>query len=214
MEMTKYGHSCVRLEKDGAALVIDPGGFSDAATALRDADALLITHEHQDHIDNDAVRAAAAANRELRIWAPETVATSLADLGERVSVAAGDTQFQAAGFDVQTFGGQHALIHPLIPVVANVCYLVEGSVYHPGDSFIVPTQPVTTLLAPIHAPWSKVAEVIDFVTAVRAPTVHQIHDGLLNPAGLGLVESLVTGLGARTGSQYRHLDDDARFTVA
>ena len=34
MRFTKLGHSCVRLEKDGVVLVIDPGGWSDAPAAL------------------------------------------------------------------------------------------------------------------------------------------------------------------------------------
>jgi L-ascorbate metabolism protein UlaG (beta-lactamase superfamily) len=33
MRFTKLGHSCVRLEKDGAVVVIDPRGWSDAAAA-------------------------------------------------------------------------------------------------------------------------------------------------------------------------------------
>jgi hypothetical protein len=31
MRLTKLGHPCVRLEKDGAALVIDPGVWSNGA---------------------------------------------------------------------------------------------------------------------------------------------------------------------------------------
>ena len=34
MRLTKLGHSCVRLDQDGAILVIDPGGWSDPAAAL------------------------------------------------------------------------------------------------------------------------------------------------------------------------------------
>jgi L-ascorbate metabolism protein UlaG (beta-lactamase superfamily) len=44
MRFTKLGQSCVRLEKDGAVLVIDPGTFSDASAALEGATALLVTH--------------------------------------------------------------------------------------------------------------------------------------------------------------------------
>ncbi|HXO14185.1 MAG TPA: MBL fold metallo-hydrolase [Mycobacterium sp.] len=45
MRITKLGHSCVRLEKDGAVLVIDPGVWTDAAAALAGAAAVMITHE-------------------------------------------------------------------------------------------------------------------------------------------------------------------------
>ena len=43
MRITKLGHSCVRLEKDGAVLVTDPGVWTDAA--LAGAAAVMITHE-------------------------------------------------------------------------------------------------------------------------------------------------------------------------
>jgi|HubBroStandDraft_2_1064218.scaffolds.fasta_scaffold1333571_2 L-ascorbate metabolism protein UlaG (beta-lactamase superfamily) len=49
MRITKLGHSCVRLEKDGAVLVTDPGVWTDAA--LAGAAAVMITHEHADHLD-------------------------------------------------------------------------------------------------------------------------------------------------------------------
>ena len=50
MHVTKYSHSCLRLEHDGAVLVVDPGGFSEPE-ALDGADAVLVTHEHPDHVD-------------------------------------------------------------------------------------------------------------------------------------------------------------------
>jgi hypothetical protein len=120
-------------------------------------------------------------------------------------VAPGE-EFEAAGFAIRSFGGQHALIHPQIPVVANVGYVVDANVYHPGDSFIVPDGvEVQTLLVPIHAPWNKVGEVVDFVIGVRAPQAFPIHDALLNESGRGLVEGHVTRIGAKYGSKYRHL---------
>jgi L-ascorbate metabolism protein UlaG (beta-lactamase superfamily) len=194
----------VRLDDGDRSLAIDPGVFSEVEAALDGADAVLITHEHPDHLDADRLRAAALADPRLRVWAPESVAALLRDLGEQVVTAVPATTIDAAGFEVRMFGGQHALIHPTIPVVANLGYLV-GGVYHPGDSLIVPPVPVDTLLAPIHAPWSKTAEVIDFVVSVRAQNVHQIHDGLLNDIGLQFVEGHVSRIGAEYGSEFRHL---------
>ena len=203
--LTKFAHSCVRLAKAERTMVIDPGVFSDPTTALAGADAVLITHEHPDHLDADALRAAASADPALRIWAPAAVATALRDLGDQVSVAEVGTGFDVAGFSVRAFGGQHALIHPLVPMVANVGYLIDDALYHPGDSFTVPPVDVSTLLVPIHAPWSKVAEVIDFVIAVGATQAFQIHDALLTETGVGLVEGHVSRFGAVYGTQYRHV---------
>ncbi len=206
MRLTKYTHSCVRLDDGSQALVIDPGTFSETQLALAGVHAVLITHEHADHLDAPALLAAAHADSSLRVWAPAAVASSLGELGDRVTaVGAGET-FSAGGFDVRTFGGLHALIHPLIAApVANVCYLVEGSVYHPGDSFTVPPVPVETLLIPIHAPWSKIGEVIDFAAAVRAPRAFQIHDALLNDNGSGLVDRLVGTVATTYGTTYKRL---------
>ena len=54
MRLTKYSHACVRLERDGAVLVIDPGTLSERA-ALDGVDAVLVTHEHFDHLDVEAL---------------------------------------------------------------------------------------------------------------------------------------------------------------
>ena len=210
MKLTKFTHACVRLEKDGKALVFDPGSLSEAEEALAGADAVLITHEHPDHIDVGAVVDALVGSDTLQLFAPAVVADQLrekaADAGSRIHAVAPGEDFEVAGFAVRSFGGQHAVIHPQIPVVANVGYVVDSNVYHPGDSFVVPDGvEVQTLLVPIHAPWNKVSEVVDFVIGVRASQAFPIHDGLLNETGQGFVEGHVARIGAKYGTQYRHL---------
>jgi L-ascorbate metabolism protein UlaG (beta-lactamase superfamily) len=205
VELTKLGHSCVRLTEDGRTLVIDPGVFSDARAALDGADAVLVTHEHQDHVDAEAIRAAGSHDRSLRVYAPAAVAETLGDLdGQLQPVAPGDS-IDAGGFTVRAFGGQHALIHPAIPIVANLAYLVDEAVYHPGDSFTVPPVPVPVLLLPTAAPWSKAAEVIDFAVAVRAPQVFQIHDALVTDAYASIVEGHIDRIASPFGVTFSHL---------
>ena len=202
MQLTKHVHSCVRIDDGNRTLVLDPGSFSDLDAALDGADAVLITHEHADHVEPDRLRAAAKADSRLRIWAPAAVAASLADLGEQVVAVGAGESFEAGGFSVQTFGGQHALIHPLVPIVANVAYLVDGAVYHPGDSFTVPPLPVQTLLLPVNAPWSKMSEVIDFAIAVHAPRALPIHDFLINDAYHAILQRILGSIVDRFGVEY------------
>ena len=212
MKMTKYTHSCVRLEREHNVLVLDPGSFSEVEEALDGAAAVLITHEHADHLDRDRVLAVMAANTDLALYAPAGLAAELREASagsgaaDRIIDVEPNSAFTAAGFEVRSFGGQHALIHPLVPLVANVGYLIDGTLYHPGDSFVIPNGlTVQTLLVPIHAPWSKVGEVIDFVIASGAERAYPIHDALLNERGLGIAESHVTRFGELYGTVYRHL---------
>ncbi len=210
MLLTKFTHACIRLEKAGVALVLDPGTFSEAAEALDGAAAILITHEHADHFDQTEILAALSRDPALQVFAPAVVAgqlrTGAPESAARIQDALPDTEFELAGFSVRTFGGQHALINPRIMPVANIGYLIDGNVFHPGDSFTVPDGvQAQTLLVPIHAPWSKTAEVVDFVNSVRAPKAFQIHDVLLSEIGLQFVEGQVSLFGARYGVEFRHL---------
>ena len=217
MRMTKLTHACIRLEKPGGpgggtrVLVIDPGTFSEVEEALDGAQAFLVTHEHPDHLDLDRTSAALEADTSLEAWAPATVAGQLKEAApsaaDRIHVAEPETEFDAAGFHVKTFGSQHALIHASVPVVANIGYLVDGGVFHPGDSFTVPHGvSVSTLLVPIHAPWSKVGEVVDFMIAVGAPRAYPIHNALLNERGTGIAEGHAKRIGAKYGTEYVHLE--------
>ena len=203
MRLTKLGHACVRLEKDGAALVIDPGAYS-ATDALDGTNRVLITHEHMDHVAVERLRTAQQRNPDLRVWTNRSVAGSLA--GAYVEpVADGDAFSIDGGFEVQVYGEWHAVIHPDIPRVLNVGFVVDGTVFHPGDAFTLPRQPVDTLLLPVYAPWCKLAEVIDYVRAVKPRRAIPIHDGFLNDVGLALVDGLLGERGPGIGAEYRRV---------
>jgi L-ascorbate metabolism protein UlaG (beta-lactamase superfamily) len=200
MRLTKYSHACVRLERDSAVLVIDPGTLSERA-ALDGVDAVLVTHEHLDHLDVDALTDALAKRPAVRIFTHPEVTPLLGDLAEVVTdVVAGD-DFEAAGFAVRTYGGLHALIHPEVPRVANVGFYVEG-VYHPGDSFDVPDAEVHTLFVPVSGPWLKLSESVEFVRQVAPRRAYALHDGLLNDVGHKVYDNNLAKL---AGCEYARL---------
>ena len=192
MKLTKHEHACVVLEKDGAKVVIDPGAFSaEAAGIVAGADAILITHEHFDHVNEEAIHAALAARPELRVYAPAAMADQISTHRDQVTgVTAGDT-LTLGPFSVTVHGSEHAVIHPDFPTIANVGYLVDGSLYHPGDAYFVPEVPVSVLLVPTSGPWMKIGEAADYVRAVRPQQIIQIHEALLSDIGLHLAGNLL-----------------------
>ncbi|MGI8667265.1 MAG: MBL fold metallo-hydrolase [Jatrophihabitans sp.] len=216
MLLTKFSHACVRITDGDRRLAIDPGTFSEVDSALADLDAVLITHEHADHVDVERLAEAAAANPSLRIWAPKAVVDNLAGhqaFARRLTAVGPGEEFTAGGFPIRTFGGQHALIHSSIPVVANVCYLVEGAIYHPGDSYVIPTASVEVALVPLNAPWAKLAETLDFAVAVRAPRAFGIHDALLGDIGRAGYGGHLTRVGAEYGVDFGQLAPGESFQL-
>jgi L-ascorbate metabolism protein UlaG (beta-lactamase superfamily) len=191
MRLTKLEHACVRLEKDGVVLVIDPAAWS-MPRALDGASAVLVTHEHFDHFDPDGLRAALTVDAGLQLWTNSSVASQFAGFSQdQVHLVDDGDAFSVAGFDVHAYGHLHAVLHRDIPVIENTGFLVDGMVFHPGDSFTVPQDPVQTLLLPASAPWLKTAEMIDYARAVGPERGYVIHEGLFNEIGLAVLDNFL-----------------------
>jgi hypothetical protein len=126
------------------------------------------------------------------------------------TVGHGDT-FTAAGFDVQVHGELHAVIHPDIPRITNVGYLIDdGRVFHPGDALTVPDHTVETLMLPVMAPWSKISEVIDYVREVKPQRAYDIHDALLTDLARPIYDMQIGALG---GAEHLRLAPGDSTTV-
>jgi L-ascorbate metabolism protein UlaG (beta-lactamase superfamily) len=206
VRITKFGHACVRLEYDGAEVVIDPGMFTDPE-AVDGVDAVVITHEHPDHYLPDHL---------ARTDAPIFTITAVADrigedapaLSERVTVVSPGQSFDA-GIAAVSVGELHAVIHPDLPRFYNSGYVFDlggTTVYHPGDALTIPEQRVDVLCVPVSAPWMRAAEGVDFARAIGAPRNLAIHDRVYSEAGLKIVDGHF-GLLLPETSTYRRLAD-------
>lgn len=211
MRILKFGHACVRVEHDGAAVVIDPGVFTEVG-ALDGADAVLVTHEHVDHYLPDNLRATDAP-----VFTIEAVAAKIREdapeVAERVTVVRPGEEFEA-GLPVRAVGELHAVIHPEFPRFHNSGYLLTAGtekVYHPGDALTAPDEDVDLLCVPVSAPWLKTSEAIDFARAVKAPRNLAIHDRIYSEAGLGIVDGHMNAFLPDAGQEYVRLPDGAEL---
>jgi len=211
VRITKFGHSCVRLEHDGSSVVIDPGMFTEP-DALEGAGAVVITHEHPDHYVPDHLR-----RTDAPVFTIDAVAARIRDeapdIAERVTVVSPGESFDP-GIPAVAVGELHAVIHPDLPRFYNSGYLFtlgDTTVYHPGDSLTVPEQAVDVLCVPVCAPWMRAAEGIDFARAVGASRNLAIHDRIYSEAGLRIVDGQYGRL-LPGGSSYTRLPDGADLT--
>lgn len=211
MKVTWLGHAGLRVEQGDYTLVVDPGVFCDPVflnAALAAADGVLITHEHADHLAAEPLADTLANKPQIEVWTNSSVAGQLEGTPATVhTIGDGDT-FAPGGIDVHAYGEWHAQIHRDVPLVLNTGFLIGGTIFHPGDALTVPGVLVELLLVPAHAPWSKTAELIDYVREVKPSHASPIHDALLSPPGNGLVDALLSeesGRGPGTGAPYSRM---------
>ncbi|EGD55276.1 MBL fold metallo-hydrolase [Gordonia neofelifaecis] len=190
MRVTHFGHSCVLLEIDGTRVLFDPGNLSSGYESLTGLDAILITHQHPDHADPAKLPALVAANPDALRYADPQTAAQLADRGD-----AGDWAVMGPGektvigaIVVRGTGGRHAVIHPELPVVDNISYVVDtaeraGAFMHPGDSLYIPFERIDVLALPAAAPWLKLSEPIDYLRAVAPRLAFPIHQAIQSEPG-------------------------------
>lgn len=163
MRVTKFAHSCIRIESDSNSLVIDPGIFT-TPDAVDGVDAILITHEHADHFSPELLQRAAAP-----VYTIAAVAAKLPTEWDVTVVAPGE-EFHAAGSVHHCGRGDACVTHPDVPRFFDSGFVVTADatrLYHPGDSLTPPPVRVDVCCLPISGPWLKLAEAIDFARSVR-----------------------------------------------
>jgi L-ascorbate metabolism protein UlaG (beta-lactamase superfamily) len=184
VRITHFGHSCVLLDTGSTRLLFDPGVFSAGFEELRDLDAILITHQHFDHLDAERLPALVAANPKVTLVVDPGSVEETGKLGLSAERVAPGDSLTLGGAAVSVVGGEHAIIHPSVPMPPNIGYVVDhGAFYHPGDALFVPEQKVDVLGLPTAAPWLKTGEAVDFLRAVGPRVAVPIHEGLLNDTG-------------------------------
>jgi L-ascorbate metabolism protein UlaG (beta-lactamase superfamily) len=190
-----------------ARLLFDPGTFSHGFEGVTGLSAILITHQHPDHADPQRLPALVEANPQAALYADPQTADLLGGSWQPVEV--GD-ELSVDGLTIRGVGGRHAVIHPEIPVIDNISYLVgdgehPARLMHPGDALFVPGEPVEVLATPAAAPWLKISEAVDYLRAVAPRHAVPIHQGIIAAQALPIFYGRLTEM---TDTDFRVLTEE------
>lgn len=199
MRVTHLGHACLLVEIADTRVLIDPGSFSTGFEDLRDLDAIVVTHQHADHLDQDRLPALLRANRQAAVYADPQSAVLIAGAGVDVVTLVAGTDVAVRGVTLEPVGELHAVNHSGVPRCTNVGVALraegEPTLFHPGDAYDARPDSVDLLAVPVSAPWAKVSETIDFVARVGPVGIIPIHDALLSAPGRAMYVNHVATYG-------------------
>lgn len=205
MKLTKYEHACFTVETAGEVLVIDPGNFTSDFVVTDNIAAIVVTHEHPDHFDKGMLSKIFEKNPNAVLLSLPHIVDVVPESHQSKTVLPGD-KIQVGPFDLRFFGGQHALAHVSKPPVDNLAVLINDTVYYPGDSFILPNVPVDVLALPIGAPWLKIGEVIDFLSAIKPLLAFPTHDAVLSDYGKMTPDAVLPVAAKKINAEYKRID--------
>lgn len=204
MKLTKYEHACFTVEDAGKLLVVDPGGWTTDFTVTNNIAAIVITHEHADHFDPDILAKIYGKNPNSVLISLESIIKKMPDHATK-AVKPGD-KVTIGPFNLEFFGGKHALIHDTYPIIGNIGVMINDTVYYPGDSFTLPNKPVDVLAIPAAAPWLKISESIDFLNTIKPLLVFPTHDAILSEPGQQMIDRMLSQTAESSTVAYERIN--------
>ncbi len=191
------------IAEGASRLVIDPGVYSKSFDNFIGISALVITHVHQDHFDQDKVTEIYNQNPDVQIFCTKETAEALKDF--TVTVVSNSQRVAVGDFTLEFFGEQHATIDESYPVCQNTGVLVNDKLYYPGDSLVACPKPYQVLAVPTMAPWLKFSEAVPFIEASPAGQVFPSHNGFINSDGQALYDRLFGSVCEQKQKKYQFI---------
>lgn len=202
MKVTKYEHACLDITEGGSRLIVCPGTFTTSLTNFDRVTAVVITHIHADHFDEDKVKAIINSNPDVKIY---TTAEVKEKQGDKAIVGQPGQPIKVGDFNLEFFGDNHAVIDPKTPVVQNIGVLVNNKFYYPGDSLTPCLKTFDVLAVPASAPWLRIGETIPLIEESDCKAVLPTHNALLSDIGHNTTNNWLQTFAERSGKEFKYL---------
>lgn len=203
MKVTKLEHATLVLEQNGETLILDPGFYTREMTGYKNVVGIVITHNHDDHVNEDQIDRILKDNPEAIILGTDEVAKRL-EYRNAKAVQHGDF-YKLGSFTAEFFGDMHIEIHRSIPLIQNCGVLINDTLYYPGDSYTKPDRKVKLLACPASAPWLKIGDVMDFIAEVKPESVFPTHNIHLSEQGNQLNNNRIKQVTEENGGIFNYL---------
>lgn len=174
MTITKYTHSCLHIQQGDTAVLIDIGNFATKQRHVRDVkpfSAILITHQHADHIDPDI--ADWLGDARVPTYANQDVAETFPELD--ITVVSDGQSFRVGDLTITPRDLPHCKMPDGSDGPPNTGYVIDDTFFHPGDGIEIADLTVDTLAAPIAGPSVSLYSAVLLARQVGAKTVIPIH---------------------------------------
>jgi L-ascorbate metabolism protein UlaG (beta-lactamase superfamily) len=183
MRISKYIHSCLLVEQETDKILFDPGKFSFvegliAPEQFQNLSAIILTHQHPDHIDDRALQTIVAGNPAALVLTNTEIQARLKRKGMAAEIFETGSR-TVHSFTIAAFDAPHAPILGADPP-QNTAYLINEVFLHPGDSFadsLLAKKNTPVLALPIMAPWTTELEIAKFARRMSSQHIIPIHDG-------------------------------------
>jgi len=211
MHIIKLGHCCLLIEINNVRILTDPGAWTTAQNTLQDLDAILITHEHADHLHVESVQAILKNNPNATLFTNHGVGAILKKDSIPYRLLEDGQKDTIKNMQIEGHGQKHADIYPSFPSVINTSYLIDSRFFYPGDALYNPERPVEILALPVAGPWLKLSEAIDYAKALQPKLCFPVHDGMLRITGP--FHALPEKILASQGITFKPLEEGQHITV-